>query len=91
MKVKLRSAQEGISHSERQDFESIVHRLGYCEDDFEIDAEVSYPDYGVEPLARIVTIAHKRSGIRRTYANGRVASWLIHFQTDLFAGIFGNP
>jgi len=87
-----------LDDTEVSDFATILNDAGFLRDDFELNeadntrsgvlgsAEVRL--YSVNGVAIVTRIS---KGIARQYQAGYSAFWVVDFQKDLEAGIFGRP
>jgi hypothetical protein len=87
-----------IDETEFVDFTNILQEYGYLVDDFNLN-EVDNTECGsLEStkvrLRRVVGVAiviRTSNGVTRQYKAGDNSAWVVNFQGDLSAGIFGEP
>ena len=75
---------------EQDDFSAACKKYGRAVDEFEIRDEDQYPVGGaVGPIKREVTVALRGKDAVQLYDGGHGSHWIVDFEDDLRAGVFG--
>jgi hypothetical protein len=79
-----------LDEDELQDAERAARECGYLDNTFEFHW-IEYPPLraGPHPIIADVEVLDTGSGITRTYQSGNDRAWVVEFDTDLKAGVFG--
>jgi hypothetical protein len=87
----LKAALSVIGRDEVEDAHALLTSCGFSVDDFAVaqqsDTTPSYP----APVTGAVTWSRMSNQVKRTYVAGHGSSWLLQFEADLRAGLFGRP
>lgn len=79
-----------VHATERDDFKSIVVKLGFLLVDFEIYETRDIPaNREIYAVTGKIHVKRKSTGIARGYSAGHGSAWLPQFELELLQGAFG--
>jgi len=79
-----------FQQDEQDGFSAVCKKYGRSVDEFEVRDEDRYPAGGaVGPIRREVTVGLRGKDAVKLYDGGHVSHWIVDFEADLKAGVFG--
>ena len=86
----LRAALSVVGQDEIDDAHVLLAEHGFARDDFEFSEICDPSPARVGAITSVLTLKRKSTGAIREYSAGHNSQWLMHFEVDLKAGIFGR-
>ena len=87
----LKAALSVVGQDEIDDAFALLVDHGFSRNDFEF-AQISDPSPAqISPITGALILKRKSTGAMKEYSAGHASKWLIHFEADLKAGLFGQP
>ena len=87
----LKAALSVVGKDEIDDAQALLTDHGFTLDDFEF-SQISDPSPAqIGPITGALTLKRKSTGATKEYRVGHNSRWLVHFEADLKARVFGQP
>ena len=90
LRQDLKAALSVVGKDEIDDAHVLLAEHGFAPDDFEFSEICDPSPARVGAITSILTLQRTSTGTIREYTAGHNSQWLMHFEADLKAGIFGR-